>query len=138
MRPERSLDGRPVPLPSRRAARLAAAKSAEAERADPESAGDEGARGVAGGRKARAYRADVRAHLAANRPAGAYGSGRAVVVFDLSPAGGVRSARIARSSGNASLDESVLQSVSRAAPFPKPPKGLKPAQLRFLIPFEFR
>ena len=128
--PDPSADGRPVPPPERRVAK--------GERGDPESAEDKSASSTAMARRARVYRANVRAHLASNRPAGAYGSGRAVVAFGLSPAGGLRSVRIARSSGSPSLDKSVLQSVYRAAPFPKPPAGLKPEQLRFLIPFEFR
>jgi protein TonB len=128
--PEPSADGRPVPPSAKRVAK--------AERGGPESSEDKSASSSAIARKALAYRANVRAHLASNRPAGAYGSGRAVVAFGLSPAGGLRSVRIARSSGSPSLDQSVLQSVYRAAPFPKPPAGLKPEQLRFLIPFEFR
>jgi periplasmic protein TonB len=130
-----SAESRPVPPPARRAARLP--KDAKAEYGDPESAEDKST-SSATAKKARAYQGNVRAHLAANRPAGAYGSGRAVVAFNLSPVGAVRSARIVQSSGNATLDQSVLQSVHRAAPFPKPPTGLKSAQLRFVIPFEFR
>jgi periplasmic protein TonB len=130
-----SAESRPVPPPARRAARLP--KDAKAEYGDPESAEDKST-SSATAKKARAYQGNVRAHLAANRPAGAYGSGRAVVAFNLSPAGSVRSVRIVQSSGNATLDQSVLQSVYRSAPFPKPPTGLKPAQLRFVIPFEFR
>ncbi len=136
--PEPGVDGRPVPPPARRAAREAAAMGTKTERGDPETTGDKSAGSSATARKARAYRANVRARLASNRPAGAYGSGRAVVAFDLSPAGGLRSVRIVQSSGRPALDRSVLQSVRRAEPFPKPPAGLKPEQLRFVIPFEFR
>ena len=137
--PGQSVESRPVAPPARRVTPPRAADSrAQSERGDPDSAQDEDARDVAGARKARAYRANVRAHLAGNKPAGAYGSGRAVVAFNLSPDGRLRSVRISRSSGSPALDRAVLKTVHRAAPFPKPPKGLKPAQLRFLIPFEFR
>jgi periplasmic protein TonB len=137
--PEQGVESRPVAPPSRRVAPPRAADSrAQSERGDPENDQDEDARDVAGARKARVYRANVRAHLAGNKPAGAYGSGRAVVAFNLSPDGRLRSVRISRSSGSPALDQAVLKTVRRAAPFPKPPKGLKPAQLRFLIPFEFR
>ena len=136
--PEPAVESRPVAPPARRAAPRAADSRAQSKRGDPDSAQDEGARDVAGARKARAYRANVRAHLAGNKPAGAYGSGRAVVAFNLSPDGRPRSVRIARSSGSPTLDQAVLKTVYRAEPFPKPPKGLKPTQLRFLIPFEFR
>ena len=135
--PKPSMESRPVPPPERRAANLAA-RSAQVERGDANGAGDDGADDRATARKARAYQGNVRAHLAANRPAGAYGSGRAVVAFNLSPAGALRSVRIVRSSESPVLDQSVVQSVYSAAPFPKPPKGIKPAQLRFVIPFEFR
>ena len=138
--PERTVESRPVALPSRRVARRAVDSPAQGERGDPDNAQDEDedARDVAGARKARAYRANVRAHLAGNKPAGAYGSGRAVVAFNLSHDGRVRSVRISRSSGSPTLDQAVLKTIYRAVPFPKPPKGLKRAQLRFLIPFEFR
>ena len=137
-KPEPRMESRPVPPPPHRAVRLAAARNTQAERGDADSAEDNGADASATARKARAYQGNVRAHLAANRPAGAYGSGRAVVAFNLSPAGAPRSVRIVRSSGSPVLDQSVVQSVYSAAPFPKPPKGLKPVQLRFVIPFEFR
>jgi protein TonB len=89
-------------------------------------------------KKAEAYRAQVRSHLAAHRPAGGAGSGSAVVAFDLSQKGRLLSARIARSSGNPAMDESVMQSVHRSEPFPKPPEGMDAKQLRFVIPFEFQ
>jgi protein TonB len=92
----------------------------------------------AASKKANGYRVKVRAHLAAHRPAGGGGSGSAAVAFELSPKGHVLSARIARSSGDAAMDKSVVQSVYRSQPFPKPPAGLEAKQLRFVIAFEFR
>ena len=138
MTSERPTESPPVPLPARRVTRHAPSSGPKAEYVDPESNEDQSESAAAGARKARAYRGSVRARLAANRPGGAYGSGRAVVAFNLTPGGSVRSVRIVRSSGHAALDQSVLQSVYRAEPFPKPPRGLKPAQLRFVVPFEFR
>jgi protein TonB len=137
--PEQTQASRPVPPPARRVARLAQARrGGEAEPANPKTADGKSARGLAAARKARGYQAKVRAHLAGNKPAGGYGSGRAVVAFKLSPRGGLISARIVRSSGRPSLDQRVLESVFRSEPFPKAPEGLEPGQLRFLIPFEFR
>jgi protein TonB len=134
--PEQSQQTHAVPLPARRIAAVAA----HAEPANPELAEGKRERGVGAGdsKRLRAFQAKVRAHLAANKPAGGYGAGRAVVAFNLSPGGGLASARIVRSSGRPSLDRSVLASVYRSAPFPRPPEGLDPAQLRFRIPFEFR
>jgi periplasmic protein TonB len=131
--PEQSQQTHAVPLPARRVAAIAAQaepKLAEGKRESGAAAGDS--------KRLRAYQAKVRAHLSANKPAGGYGAGRAVVAFNLSPAGGLVSARIVRSSGRPSLDKSVLASVFRSEPFPKPPAGLDPEQLRFRIPFEFR
>ncbi len=128
--PEPELESSPVPAPVRRVARL----SGPRERGDAMPA----AGGASAARTVRAYQSKVRAHLAANKPHGLYGSGRAVVAFSLSPGGGVRSAEIVQSSGDATMDKSVLRSVARSEPFPKPPAGLTPAQLHFVVPFEFR
>lgn len=53
------------------------------------------------------------------------GRGKAVVGFKIASSGGVASAWIIRSSGNAKLDAAALKHVHRAAPFPRPPKGAK-------------
>lgn len=84
-----------------------------------------------------AYRAKVRAHLAGHKPNGGFGEGLVVVRFTLSPSGQVMAARIIRSSGQESLDDSVLSTVYLSAPFPEAPGSVKPSQLRFAIPFRF-
>ncbi|NJM33510.1 MAG: TonB C-terminal domain-containing protein [Rhodomicrobium sp.] len=88
----------------------------------------------------RAYKNSVRTHLAARKPAGRYGSGRLVVGFTLSRSGKVVSAKILKSSGKADMDESALQAVYSSAPFPKPPRGIRPADRRFCdsIPLRLR
>lgn len=83
------------------------------------------------------YAARVRARIVGNRP-GAAGTGRVVVSFGLSSTGGLRFARIARSSGSSSVDRAALSAVRRSSPFPRPPKGASSGQLRFSIPFHFR
>jgi len=83
------------------------------------------------------YAARVRARIVGNRP-GAAGTGRVVVSFGLSTSGGLRFARIARSSGNSSVDRAALSAVRRSSPFPRPPKGASSGQLRFSIPFHFQ
>lgn len=56
--------------------------------------------------------------------------GTATVAFTVAADGGLASARIARSSGAADLDNAALALVRRAAPFPPPPSG---AQRSFQI-----
>ena len=59
------------------------------------------------------------------------------VAFMLSPDGGVATARISQSSGTTELDQAALGYV-HAARFPPPPMGMSPAQLTYILPFEFR
>ncbi len=88
-------------------------------------------------RQVRQYGALVRARIARYRPRGS-GKCRVVIAFSLSPSGGLRAARIARSTCSTRLAQAALSSVRRAAPFPRPPAGIRAAQLRFSIPFSFR
>jgi protein TonB len=84
------------------------------------------------------YAARVRARVAGNKPAGAGQRGTTVVTFGVTPSGGLAFASITRSSGSAALDHLALAAVRGAAPFPPPPAGATPAQLRFSIPFHFQ
>jgi protein TonB len=59
--------------------------------------------------------------------------GSAELVFTIMSDGAVQDLRIARSSGEALLDEAALEAVSRAAPFPPPP-----GQFRISAPIVFR
>jgi len=88
--------------------------------------------------QARSYAAAVRARIARNRPSSRGRRGTAVVRFAISRGGGLRYARLARSSGDGALDRAALASVRRAAPFPRPPRGMSAGQLTFSIPFRFR
>lgn len=81
------------------------------------------------------YAAVVRARVAAHKPIGGGDRGTVVVAFGVSGTGALRSASIARSSGNPSLDGRVLAAVLSAGPFPPPPAG---ANLNFAIPFYFK
>lgn len=69
-----------------------------------------------------------------SRPRGV-GRGTTVVAFRVSGSGGLAGASIARSSGNANLDQAALSMVRRAAPFPPPPPG---AQRSFSISIKGR
>lgn len=96
-------------------------------------AGKSGASGSA----INAYASRVRARILSRRP-GSAGYGTAVVSFGLTTSGGLQYVRIARSSGNRTLDQKALASVRGASPFPAPPSGATASQLRFSIPFQFR
>ena len=63
---------------------------------------------------AKQFPADARAR-------GAHGA--ATVYFELDDAGGVKTVKLLKSSGDAELDVESLALVERAAPFPKPPRG---------------
>jgi protein TonB len=84
------------------------------------------------------YAAAVRARVAGNKPSGDGQRGTAVISFGVTTSGRLAYASIARSSGNAALDRLALSAVRSAAPFPSPPAGATPAQLRFSIPFHFQ
>jgi TonB family protein len=83
------------------------------------------------------YGSRVRTRILSNRP-NATGHGVAVVSFGVSGSGGLRFARLARSSGNSTLDRAAVSAVRRSAPFPRPPAGASSRQLRFSISFSFR
>lgn len=81
------------------------------------------------------YAALVRARVAARKPGGGGGHGTVVVTFRVARSGALNSARVTRSSGNSSLDGSVLAAVRSAGPFPPAPPG---ANLTFSMPFYFK
>jgi len=85
----------------------------------------------------RNYAARVRARVARNKPRSGRARGTAVVSFGVSRSGSLRYAKLARSSGNSSLDSAALSAVRRASPFPTPPRGASLRQLSFRIPFHF-
>ena len=83
------------------------------------------------------YSGTVNAWIARNKPSRAGARGRVVVELAVSTSGQLTFARIASSSGNQSLDQIALAAVRRSSPFPQPPPGSTPAQLRFTFPFRF-
>ena len=70
------------------------------------------------------YSSAVRSAIGRNKAATA-GRGSATVTFAIGPSGGLRGAKISKSSGNPTLDQAALASVRRAGPFPRPPAGAK-------------
>lgn len=85
------------------------------------------------------YPGKVRSKLArVARGVRANGRGEVVVSFAVSSNGGVRSARVSRSSGDAGVDQAALQAVRKAAPFPPIPEGAGRSSWEFSIPLAFR
>ncbi len=73
----------------------------------------------------------VKEYPEAARPA----SGTAVVAFSVDRSGRITSARLARSSGSALLDQAAVATVRRANPVPPPPAGVPGGN--FTIPLHF-
>ncbi|MBM3543902.1 MAG: TonB family protein [Alphaproteobacteria bacterium] len=83
-----------------------------------------------------AHRSKVWSALARAKPhAGQRGS--ATVAFNIGANGALRGARIAKSSGNAKIDQMALATVRKAGPFPPPP-GLKSGAASYTIRMDFR
>ncbi|MEX2165713.1 MAG: TonB family protein [Methyloceanibacter sp.] len=89
-----------------------------------------------GGLSAAAHQSKVWSSLARHKPrAGQRGS--ATVTFAIGASGGLRGARIAKSSGNAKIDQMALATVRNAAPF-APPPNLKSGAASYTIRIDFR
>ncbi|MEL7152056.1 MAG: TonB family protein [Pseudomonadota bacterium] len=71
------------------------------------------------------YPGRVWSKLQGGRRSSSAGRGTAVVSFRIAANGGLAGLDIARSSGNARLDQAALRHVRRAAPFPPPPPGAR-------------
>jgi protein TonB len=85
------------------------------------------------------YNGMVAAHLARHKqyPAAARSAGTqgiATVSFSIDGSGRVTSARLARGSGNAAIDQEVVAMARRASPFPAPPDG---RGRNFTVPVRF-
>nr|WP_258571259.1 TonB family protein [Flavimaribacter sediminis] len=67
-------------------------------------------------------------------------SRRSVVTvrFSVTSSGGLASVRVVRGSGSSEIDARALDTVRRAAPFPKFPRGTNRNSWQFTVPLEFR
>ena len=84
------------------------------------------------------YPGKVRSKLArVARSVRAKGRGEVVVAFAVSSNGGVRSARVTRSSGVASVDQAALQAIRKASPVPAHTCNCRAFQLGILDPARF-
>jgi protein TonB len=66
------------------------------------------------------------------------GSGQVVLALQITRDGGLAGLSVARSSGDAALDNAALSAVQRAGRFPAAPKGLTDASYGFSLPIRFR
>lgn len=93
----------------------------------------------AGNAAASNYAGKVRRKISrARRSSRGNARGTAVVSFVVDQSGRLSSARISRSSGNASVDKAALDTVRRAAPFPRFPGEVTQRSMRLAIPLQFK
>lgn len=128
---------RPAPVSNQRAERAAAAAAAQASAAAA-AAGRAAAAAASAAASSASWRASLMAHL--NRykrfPPGA-SPGSVSVSFTIDRSGGVRSASLARSSGNSALDAEAVAMVRRASPVPPPPAGVGGSSMAIAVPIRF-
>jgi TolA protein len=58
---------------------------------------------------------------------------KVTLCFNLARNGFVSAVRVEKSSGNQSFDDSAVQAVRRASPFPRPPKSFPVGDLRMVL-----
>jgi protein TonB len=78
-----------------------------------------------GGKAAASYASSVLRKISKTRKAKSPGKGRVVISFVVAENGALQATRVAKSSGNAKLDQVALDHIRRAAPFPPPPPSAK-------------
>ncbi len=83
----------------------------------------------------RKWGSTIRTRIARRAPRGA-GRGTAIVRVTVASSGQLMSVSLAKSSGNAKIDNLALQAVRRAAPFPKAPAGIGKSSQTFSIPIK--
>ncbi len=64
--------------------------------------------------------------------------GTVEVAFEIDAEGGLAFARVAQSSGSATLDRAALLLIRQAAPFPAPPGHAASRDTSFVVPVRFR
>lgn len=108
----------------RRAQEAAKARAAEQAQADAKAAAAQaGSRGSPNAGGSGGYGALVFRHLQRFKRGNSVGAGAAFVRVSIDGSGGLQDCGIIRSSGSPAFDREALQTVRRAAPFPRPPEG---------------
>ncbi|WP_339113635.1 TonB family protein [Thioclava sp. GXIMD2076] len=146
--PKRQAKPEPTPEPARKSDRTSAAQAAQAA----SGSGNRGAAGENGQAKAATlskaqadnlrgrWGAQIRQRIERRKryPSAARGAqGQAVVRLTVSAAGQLVSVSLARSSGNAAIDQAAVTAVQRAGQFPAAPRGLGASSLSFSLPMSF-
>jgi protein TonB len=130
-RPERKPAA--TPPPQGNAPQTAARGSQQGAQGQAASAAPQRAQASTQGTAAAAnYPGEVLRQIQRTRQARSPARGQVLVVFSVTNSGALASATIARSSGHAGLDQTALDHIRRAAPFPPPPAG---AQRQFSFEF---
>ena len=139
---EKPAEKKPEKKPPSKQANLGNGGAAEADSAaSKKSGGGQGKKDDGGSAAASKYPGKVQAKVtrAAKYPAKAKGeSGEAVVSFTVGAGGNVTKVALARSSGNAALDNAALAAVDRAAPFPPIPEAAGRSTWSFTVPVYFK
>jgi protein TonB len=123
-----------------RQASLGNGGAAEADTvASAKSGGGQGKKDDGGSAAASKYPGLIQAKVtrAAKYPPKARGKGEALVSFVVGAGGKVASVALARSSGDAVLDEAAIAAVNRAAPFPPIPEAAGRSSWSFTVPVYF-
>lgn len=108
----------------RRAQEAGRTRAAEQAQAEAKTAASEkAATGSSGTRSGGGYGAQVIQHLLRFTRGNSVGAGATLVRISIDGGGGLQEAAVIRTSGSAGFDREALQTVRRAAPFPKPPGG---------------
>lgn len=85
-----------------------------------------------------AYRLQVAAQIARNKPANSFAAtaqGVALVSFTIAQDGQAGSIKLTQSSGNSTLDQEAIATIKRSSPFPAPPAL---ATRTFTVPIRFQ
>lgn len=125
---------RPEPTPSAESAEGGPSVAAVAL---AETAEDRPAHAAAQAGAVRLFLAGVRSRLAKNRPRSLRRKGTVIINFAIQPSGELEYAQVETSSGIPSLDQAAIEAVRRSTPFQKPPEGMRPTELVFLVPYRF-
>ncbi len=129
-RPERSA---PAPAPQGNAPQTATRGSQQNSDGQSANAAPTRAQAVAPGNAAASnYPGEVLRRIQRTRQARSPARGQVLVAFSLDDRGALASLTLARSSGHPGLDQTALDHIRRAAPFPPPPNG---AQRQFSFEF---
>jgi protein TonB len=126
-----------VKQPPKKPSDKPAPRTSAAPRAERQAPAQETRSGAAATAALATYRQRINAHLQLFKGGGAGGGGHVMAVFTVNRSGGVSGARVARSSGNAALDNEAVATIRRAAPLPPIPPEIPQSSLTFPVPFSF-